>query len=105
MTNDISDWELNDDYYSNDKSSTLSFEDFVNNEKSEKVNTFDDYSTLSQTAKDIELVKTSTLNGMSIDSISKEFSLDKTYIKDILITIQSYPEDDNLAIARLLVMG
>jgi len=105
MTNDISDWELNDDYYSNDNSSTLSFEDFVNNDSTKKVHTSTDCSTLSQTAKDIELVKTSTVNGMSIDSISQEFSLDKTYIRDILITIQAYPEDDNLAIARLLVMG
>lgn len=60
---------------------------------------------LQKTVDEVIQVKKASAQGQNIQQISAALGLSAQYITDILLTIQGSPEDDELAVARLILMG
>lgn len=100
------DWDMTDDYYKEPEDKReLILEDFIlKDEISENRPTFGQDEKFEKTVSDIKNVKEASAAGKNIEQISVEFGLEQDYITNILMTVQGYPEDDDRAIAHLILI-
>ena len=106
------DWELTDEYYSQESGEKeLKLEDFMD-EMSENPNAVSGLDAaaeanvrLQQTAADVLRVIALSGQGKTAAEIAGEMGTEVSYISDIMVCIQAFPEDNPLAVARLIVMG
>lgn len=54
---------------------------------------------------DVRNIRAASLSGKTIVVIAKELNLPEEYITNILVTAQGYPEDNEVAIAHLVMLG
>lgn len=106
------DWELTDEYYSrDDDGKELNLEDFMD-ETSADLNAVSGLDAamevnarLQQTSADVARVVALSGQGKTAADIAGEMGVEVSYISDIMVCIQAFPEDNPLAVARLIVMG
>lgn len=104
------DWEMSGDFYRNDEEKDgLSLEDFITESDSGDLegesgsfshNTND---LLNRTAADVHRVMELSLAGSNIAEIAASAGLDEQYVHDILVCAQGFREDDEIAVAHLLL--
>lgn len=102
------DWELEGDFYKEDASiPSMSLEDFIDDNDLE--GNFGSAPTVIDELKQAAEVITQVLKlageGKKVEDIAGEMCLQEDYVRQIQICAQSFPEDNAMAIARLLVMG
>ena len=86
------DWELSEEYYREDTGKKeLRLEDFLEEEPAE--------------ADRVKQIRELSAGGHPADQIAAMLGMDGQQIRDILVCMQSFPEDDPLAVARLIVLG
>ena len=112
---EIKDWELNDDYFqAEDSAKELKLEDFMTEEPSEHDDsdgTFGsfgdttDQDLLQKTIQDVHEVLTLAQKGDTIQEIATELELDEQYVYNIQVSAQGFREDDEIAVAHLVMMG
>lgn len=97
------DWETADDYYKNPEKKELSLEDFVTEEDTEA--SFKASAGLEQTLKDVRMVLSLGGQGKTISEIAGDTGLDEKYVYNIQVCAQGFHEDDEIAVAHLVMMG
>lgn len=112
---EIKDWELNDDYFqAEDSAKELKLEDFMTEEPSEHDDsdgTFGsfgdttDQNLLQKTIQDVHEVLARAQKGDTIQEIAAELELDEQYVYNIQVSAQGFREDDEIAVAHLVMMG
>ena len=112
---EIKDWELNDDYFQAEESAKeLKLEDFMTEEPSEhdvSDGTFvsfgdtTDQNLLQKTIQDVHEVLARAQKGDTIQEIAAELELDEQYVYNIQVSAQGFREDDEIAVAHLVMMG
>lgn len=112
---EIKDWELNDDYFqAEDSAKELKLEDFMTEESSEhdgSDGTFGsfgdttDQNLLQKTIQDVHEVLARAQKGDTIQEIAAELELDEQYVYNIQVSAQGFREDDEIAVAHLVMMG
>jgi negative regulator of genetic competence, sporulation and motility len=108
---DTLDWEYMSDFYNEEEKKVRSFEDIVK-ECEENSHTLEDATdktvnndNLLKVINDVKNVRELSKDGKIINEIAILLGLEEDYVRDILITINSSPEDDSdAAIAYLLMM-
>ena len=105
------DWELSEEYYQDHSEKTLNLEDFIvadEPDHNEDV-TFgkDDElgGELSRVAEQVRQVMEFTAQGMSAEEIADHLGVEASYVNDIAVCVQAFPEDNPMAVARLIVLG
>ena len=106
------DWELTDEFYSQDAGKKeLSLEDFMDdtsadlNADSGLDASAEASARLEQVAADVSRVLALSSQGKMAADIAAEMGVETSYVSDIMVCIQAFPEDNPLAVARLIVMG
>lgn len=123
------DWEFSEDFYKADEEKKgLSLEDFICDDSADlKAGTGSSEGSfaggpeggaaalaevaskkadaLSRTAKQVGQVIELSRQGKSAADIAAALDVTEAYIKDIMVCVQAFPEDNPMAVARLLVMG
>jgi ribosome-binding protein aMBF1 (putative translation factor) len=106
------DWELSEEYYHQDSSEkTLNLEDFIEAEEPDgsEEETFgkdDELGVeLSRVAEQVRQTMEFTAQGMSAEEIAERLGVEASYVRDIAVCVQAFPEDNPMAVARLLVLG
>lgn len=101
------DWELSDDYYkSGDGDKGLSLEDFITEEdlEAEGLELKSNHDELlKKTAEDVHRVMELSLLGNNIERIAELTGLDREYVYNILVCAQGFHEDDEIAVAHLVL--
>lgn len=104
------DWEMSDDFYNSGKENeSLSLEDFITDaddgdlskESAGGNHNTDDL--LRRTAEDVHRVMELALAGKNIAEIAAATGLDQQYIYDIQVCAQGFHEDDEIAVAHLVL--
>lgn len=122
--NPANDWELNEEYFQNDTSAKeLRLEDFISKEPADSENSSSDshgfgssdlssgfsgdssQMLLQKTIQDVHNVLSMAQNGQTIPEIAKALHLDEQYVYNIQISAQGFREDDEIAVAHLVMMG
>lgn len=101
-----SDWELSDDYYQpDDAKKELKLEDFMEDGKDNVAST-DSFGNeaLARTINEVKQVMAMAAQGANIETIAKELNLDSQYVYNIQVTAQGFREDDEIAVAHLIMM-
>lgn len=111
---EIKDWELNDDYFQADESAKeLKLEDFMTENASED-NGSDSFGTpssacdqelLQKTIQDVHEVLSLAQKGDTIPEIASALGLEESYVYNIQVSAQGFREDDEIAVAHLVMMG
>ena len=101
------DWEMSEEYYkSGEGEKELSLEDFITEEDLQtdgmKLQSNHD-ELLKKTAEDVHRVMELTLQGNNIEKISEMTGLDSQYVYNILVCAQGFREDDEIAVAHLVL--
>ena len=105
------DWELSEDYYQEETGKKeLRLEDFLEPEEGQAheagLNSGSDLAKeLEEMAERVRQIMELSGAGRSAAQIASELFLDEQQVQDILVCVQSFPEDDPLAVARLMVLG
>lgn len=107
MLKDEKDWELSEDYYTGqDSDKKLSLEDFITEQDLEgnslNISPQSD-ELLKKTIEDVHQVLALAKDGMSIGKIAELTGLDEKYIYDIQVCAQGFREDDEIAVAHLVL--
>lgn len=104
------DWEMSDDFYNSGKGNeSLSLEDFITDADDgdlSKENAGTNHNTddlLRRTAEDVHRVMELALAGKNIAEIAAATGLDQQYIYDIQVCAQGFHEDDEIAVAHLVL--
>lgn len=111
---EMKDWEYMSDFYVVDPTKKVrSLEEIAANTSEDKeiearlkekeLGQLDDE--LARTIQNVKKVKEASLLGKNIEEIALELSLSKDYVTTILMTVQGYAEDNDFAIAHLVLMG
>lgn len=113
--NDILDWEYLSDYYTEAEHSVPlhSLEEYAKDLEQNKENDFTnsmlknskETDELKRIAQHIHTIRTLSVEGKTIQEIAAQTNLDSDYITKILITLQGYPEDNDIAAAHLILLG
>lgn len=103
------DWELSADYYKeNENRRELKLEDFMEEESTES-GMWDHTASLGadvqRVAADVRKVKELAGQGKTVMEIAGMLGTEQQYVSDILICVQSFPEDNDIAVAHLILMG
>ena len=103
------DWELSEAYYKEDTGKKeLRLEDFLE-ETTEGQSGLVAGSSLTEqleaVAAQVKQIRELSGNGHPADQIASMLGMDGQQVRDILVCIQSFPEDDPLAVARLILLG
>lgn len=107
MIKDEKDWELSEDYYSEQgDEKKLSLEDFITDQ--DLVENSLNYSTesdelLNKTIEDVHKVLALAKEGKSIEAIAGLTGLNEKYVYDIQVCAQGFREDDEIAVAHLVL--
>lgn len=107
-----SDWELSEEYYHQDgPEKTLNLEDFIEAEEPDS-NEEENFGKedelggeLSRVAEQVRQVMEFTAQGMSAEEIADRLGVEASYVSDIAVCVQAFPEDNPMAVARLIVLG
>ena len=107
MLKEEKDWELSEDYYTEqDNEKKLSLEDFITEQdldgNSLNISPQSD-ELLKKTIEDVHQVLALAKDGMSIEKIAELTGLDEKYIYDIQVCAQGFREDDEIAVAHLVL--
>lgn len=107
--NQVLDWELSEEYYKeNEGKSELRLEDFMEDEITE-TNSTGDTSALGaevqRVASEVRRVKDLARQGKTVAEIASLMGVEQKYVSDIQICVQSFPEDHDIAVAHLILMG
>ncbi|NNJ32285.1 helix-turn-helix domain-containing protein [Lacrimispora defluvii] len=107
MLKDEKDWELSEDYYTGqDSEKKLSLEDFITEQDLEgnslNISPQSD-ELLKKTIEDVHQVLALAKDGMSIEKIAELTGLDEKYVYDIQVCAQGFREDDEIAVAHLVL--
>ncbi len=105
------DWELSEEYYKEETGKKeLRLEDFL--EPEAEAQTPSGLNTASSVAMELEAMAERVKQVMELsgaghpaDRIASMLGMDDQQVRDILVCVQSFPEDDPLAVARLIVLG
>lgn len=115
------DWDLSDEYYQADpQSEKLSLADFIENDHKEQEKDESGRSEesgnsglksgrdqvqdeLHRIAQLVRQVTEQSVGGRTAASIAEELRLSEQYVKDILVCVQAFPEDNPMAVARLMM--
>lgn len=105
-----SDWELSQDYYQIDQEKNeMKLEDFMEDDLAEVAAAANtdaiDSDLLQKTIGDVKQVMALSVQGHPIPQIARNLSLEEQYVYNILITAQGFHEDDQAAVAHLIMMG
>lgn len=103
------DWELSGDYYkANEHSRELKLEDFIGEDAAEP-GAADDMTgmtaELQRVAADVRRVMELSLQGKTVAEIADLTGAEPKYVSDIQVCVQSFPEDNEIAVAHLILMG
>lgn len=113
---DTLDWEYMSDYYTENENPMplRTLEDYTKNLDSNKemaesfteaaVNDSKETIQFKQTIEDIQTIRTLSVEGHDIKTIAAKTKLDSEYITQILMTLEGYPEDNEIAVAHLILM-
>lgn len=107
-----SDWELSEAYYHVDtEAKEMSLEEFMDDDSSD-LNADSGLSSgsevsekLQQVAADVTKILALSSQGKNASVIAQELGVEPGYVSDIMACIQAFPEDNPLAVARLIVLG
>ena len=104
------DWVLSEAYYKEDTGKKeLRLEDFLEEETAEGQSGLADGSSLTEQleamAAQVKQIRELSGTGHPADQIASMLGMDGQQVRDILVCMQSFPEDDPLAVARLIVLG
>lgn len=106
------DWELSEDFYKeNGEKRELSLEDFMDddstdlNAESGLDSDAAEGKALEQTAERVKQVIAMSSQGKNAAEIATELGVTEQDVKDIMVCVQAFPEDNPMAVARLIVMG
>lgn len=106
------DWEFSEDFYKADgEKKELSLEDFMDDDSADlnAESGLSEASTVSaelnRVAEQVRQVIALSSQGKSAAKIAAELGKTKQYISDIMVCVQAFPEDNPMAVARLMVMG
>lgn len=99
------DWELNEDFYTEKEEKTLSLEDFIEDEQSQETAGYALKGELEKTVEDVRTVQKLAAEGKTIDEIVKLTGLERQYVYNIQVCAQGFHEDDEIAVAHLVMMG
>ena len=112
---EIKAWELNDDYFQpEDSAKELKLEELMPEEPSEhdgSDGTFGffgnttDQNLLQKTIQDVHEVLARAQKGDTIQEMAAELELDEQYVYNIQVSAQGFREDDEIAVAHLVMMG
>lgn len=105
---DAADWELSDDYYQEQEGRPeLKLEDFMTEDEAipSPISLDNTDSELSRTISDVKNVLSVYGEGKSVEEIAHLLSLEADYVHTILYCAQGFPEDDPIAVARLVMMS
>lgn len=107
MLKEEKDWELSEDYYKEqDSEKKLSLEDFITEQdldgNSLNISPQSD-ELLKKTIEDVHQVLALAKDGMSIEKIAESTGLDEKYVYDIQVCAQGFREDDEIAVAHLVL--
>ena len=107
MFKEDGDWELSEEYYSgNGEEKKLSLEDFISESeiREEGLNTGGPSDELlKKTISDVRQVLDLAQKGNSIEVIASMTGLDEKYVYDIQVCAQGFREDDEIAVAHLVL--
>ena len=109
--NQPEDWELSEDYYKEETGKKeLRLEDFLEAEEAPAGATglssgSDIAAQLEEMTGRVKQVMELSGAGRRAEEIAFMLAMDVQQVKDILVCVQSFPEDDPLAVARLIVLG
>lgn len=107
MSDREQDWELTEDYYcGREGKKELSLEDFIMEDDGENKDPgifkpADEK--LKKTIEDVHQVMALAGEGKNISEIAAATGLDETYIYDIQVCAQGFREDDEIAVAHLVL--
>lgn len=105
--NPAEDWELSEDYYQKEAGrKELSLEDFITDEDlADEALPLQSNSDelLKKTAADVHRVMELSLQGNTIEKIRELTGLEEQYIYNILVCAQGFREDDEIAVAHLVL--
>lgn len=105
--NQDEDWEMSEEYYKSwEGEKELSLEDFITEEdlQTDGMNLQSNHDgLLKKTAEDVHRVMELTLQGNNIEKISEMTGLDSQYVYNILVCAQGFHEDDEIAVAHLVL--
>lgn len=103
------DWELSADYYKEEENRReLKLEDFIDEEtKDPGLSGHTDAlgADVRRVAADVRRVKELAGQGKTVVEIAGLMGVEQKYVSDILICVQSFPEDNDIAVAHLILMG
>lgn len=101
------DWELSDEYYTSDESKQeMKLEDFMDDESTEQESSEEmQCSEAERTAEDVRQVMELTAQGKSARDIAGQLGFELEYVNNIQVCVQSFPEDNPIAVAHLILMG
>ena len=99
------DWELSEDFYTEKEEKTLSLEDFMEDGQSQETAGYALKGELEKTVEDVRTVQKLAAEGKTIDEIVKLTGMERQYVYNIQICTQGFHEDDEIAVAHLVMMG
>lgn len=107
------DWEMSADYYNqNDEKRELSLEDFID-DSSKELSAADGFGMdpasevqrkVQKIAGDVRRVMELSGKGDTAEQIAAQLGVEASYVADIMVCVQSFPEDDPIAVAHLMMM-
>ena len=111
ITNIPQDWELSEDFYNQEEGKKWKLEDFLE-EDSGKQEKAPGLNTAAETGARLEemaeLVRQVTVlsgQGNTADQIAGALGVERKLVQDIMVCLQAFPEDNPVAVARLIVLG
>lgn len=103
------DWELSEGFYQEEEGRReLRLEDFMEDEDAEN-QPAGDMTSLSaevqRVAADVRRVIELSGQGKNVEQIAQMIGAEPKYVSDIQVCVQSFPEDNEIAVAHLILMG
>jgi hypothetical protein len=110
---DVEDWEYQEDFYkeSEQKKKVIPSLEELAKEAEEPENSEEFAEThmqdeqLKKTIEDVKRVKALYKEGKNVPEIAEKLEMEEEYVTMILLTMQGYSEDNDIAIAHLVVQG
>lgn len=107
--NQNQDWELSEEYYKeNEGKREWKLEDFMEDEMAEEPpagSTAGLHADVQRVAAEVRRVKELSGQGKTAVEIAGMMGVEPKYVSDIQVCIQSFPEDNDIAVAHLILMG
>lgn len=103
------DWELADDFYQvTEGKKKWTLDDFLQEEEPPALEENSEASLseqVKQMAAQVRQVKELSVQGKTAAQIAEILGVETRLVTDILICVQSFPEDNDIAVAHLILMG